>query len=104
MGAWNDAARRPGAESGGESTAATITIPVTPRRRSVGAGAALVLVIVAAVLPYLNSLGGEFVFDDFPLVLHNPNATPGMGLLDWFSRETAPGPVYRPLPMVTYAL
>src|SRR6266481_9113034 len=36
----------------------------------------LAAVVVAAVLPYLDSLQGAFVFDDFGLVTQNPYARP----------------------------
>ncbi|HXJ36249.1 MAG TPA: tetratricopeptide repeat protein [Candidatus Eisenbacteria bacterium] len=104
--AWIGGARRDDAEAGDWGGDETIELTAAPlhRSRPLGETAALVLVLVAALLPYLNSLAGEFVFDDIALVLQNPNRTPGMGLFDWFTRVTAPGPVYRPLPMVTFAL
>src|SRR5439155_9611122 len=43
----------------------------------------LAAVVIAAVVPYLNSLPGAFVFDDFGLATQNPYATPGMPLLAW---------------------
>src|SRR6266404_992042 len=64
----------------------------------------LAAVVVAAVLPYLDSLQGAFVFDDFGLVTQNPYASPGMPLLAWFTRPSTSGSLYRPLTMVSYGL
>src|SRR6266478_6432758 len=64
----------------------------------------LAAVVVAAVLPYLDSLQGAFVFDDFGLVTQNPYASPGMPLLAWFTRPSTTGSLYRPLTMVSYGL
>src|SRR5437870_11324431 len=64
----------------------------------------LAAVVVAAVLPYLDSLQGAFVFDDFGLVTQNPYAAPGMPLLAWFTRPSTTGSLYRPLTMVSYGL
>ena len=64
----------------------------------------LAAVVVAAVLPYLDSLQGAFVFDDFGLVTQNPYAAPGMPLLAWFTRPSTSGSLYRPLTMVSYGL
>src|SRR5436190_1071706 len=51
----------------------------------------LAAIVVAAVLPYLDSLQGAFVFDDFGLVTQNPYAAPGMPLLAWFTRPSPSG-------------
>src|SRR5216117_906223 len=64
----------------------------------------LAAVVVAAVLPYIDSLQGAFVFDDFGLVTQNPYAAPGMPLLAWFTRPSTTGSLYRPLTMVSYGL
>src|SRR5439155_1315111 len=64
----------------------------------------LAAVVIAAVVPYLNSLPGAFVFDDFGLATQNPYATPGMPLLAWFTRPSTTGSLYRPLTMVSYGL
>src|SRR5438094_1907102 len=64
----------------------------------------LAAVVVAAVLPYLDSLQGAFVFDDFGLVTQNPYAAPAMPLLAWFTRPSTSGSLYRPLTMVSYGL
>src|SRR2546427_560164 len=64
----------------------------------------LAAVVVAAVLPYLDSLQGAFVFADFGLVTQTPSAAPGMPLLAWFTRPSTTGSLYRPLTMVSYGL
>src|SRR5438132_2401610 len=64
----------------------------------------LAAVVAAAVLPYLDSLQGAFVFDDFGLVTQNPYAAPGMPLLALFTRPSMTGSLYRPLTMASYGL
>lgn len=60
------------------------------------------LVGAAAILPFLNSLPGEFVFDDLSLIRDHPmvngTASP-LGLLTWVNEPGA----YRPVTMLTYA-
>src|SRR5262245_15431537 len=60
-------------------------------------------VAAAAIVPYLNTLGGGFVYDDHGLVVTNPMATPGMVAWEWFLRPSIPGSVYRPVTMLSYA-
>jgi tetratricopeptide (TPR) repeat protein len=62
------------------------------------------LVAAVAVVAYWNSLSGGFVFDDHGLLFANRNVTPGMRPWDWFTRESSPTSLYRPLTMVTFAL
>jgi hypothetical protein len=71
-----------------------------PRRADVW----LAAVLVAALVPYLNALPAAFTLDDVQLLATNPMATPGMSPLDWFTRPTILGSVYRPLTMLSYEL
>ena len=82
----------------------TVVLPVAPAAAPSHLWALALLVAAAAVLPYLNSLAGGFVFDDHGLLQENPYATPGMRAWEWFLRPSIPGSVYRPLTMATYAL
>ena len=76
-----------------------------PRRRTrLSPAARLVLVALAAALPYLDTLGAQLTFDDHGLVVQNPMATPGMSPFAWFLRESTTGSLYRPLTMASYAL
>ncbi|MEO8601838.1 MAG: DUF1736 domain-containing protein [bacterium] len=60
------------------------------------------LVLLAAVLPYLNSLTASFAFDDVFIVRDNPaiQLQPAADLLLYVYPE---GALYRPLTMLTYA-
>jgi tetratricopeptide (TPR) repeat protein len=60
------------------------------------------LVVLAAVLPYLNALPAEFTFDDVTLIRDNAavQVRPAVHLLSYVYY---PGGLYRPLTMLTYA-
>jgi len=60
------------------------------------------LVGAVAVLPFLNSLHGDFVFDDISLIREHPmvnGSESPLHLLTWVNQPGA----YRPLTMLTYA-
>jgi tetratricopeptide (TPR) repeat protein len=63
---------------------------------------AVAVVIAAAVLPYLNALGGDFTFDDIGVIRDNPavQVFPAWNLLTYVYPF---GDLYRPLAMLTYA-
>lgn len=71
---------------------------MTPRRRALLFG---LVVAAAAVVPYLNSLAGGFVYDDRQLVIGNPRLTDATTVRDLFVHESA-REMYRPLTMLTY--
>lgn len=68
-----------------------------------------VAVLLAALLPYANTLRNGFVFDDVPVVAEN-RAIRSLGNLpalfrsDWWQGRTSRQLVYRPLAMATFAL
>src|SRR5438046_10543323 len=64
----------------------------------------LAAVVIAAVVPYLNSLPGAFVFDAFGLATQNPYATPVMPLLAWFTLPSTSCSLYPPLTIISYGL
>jgi tetratricopeptide (TPR) repeat protein len=61
----------------------------------------VVAVVLLAALPYLNALGGEFVFDDVGVIRDNPvvQRDPFWRV---FTTVYEPGALYRPLTMLTY--
>ncbi len=59
-------------------------------------------VALLAVLPYVNGLGGDFVFDDVLFIRDNP-AVQRQPALQLFASLIQPGSLYRPLTMLTYA-
>jgi hypothetical protein len=59
---------------------------------------------VVGVLPYLNTLGAGFTFDDHGLVILNAFIPPQAPLLAPFATPSTSGALYRPLTMVTYLL
>lgn len=68
----------------------------------------LALLAMVALLPYLNSLGNGFQWDDFHHIRENP-AIRDLGTIPQFFTDPStfsrnPTPMYRPLLMVTYAL
>jgi hypothetical protein len=65
--------------------------------------AALAVTLVGAV-PYLNTLGAGFTFDDHGLVILNPFIPPRASLATPFLGPSTSGALYRPLTMVTYLL
>lgn len=62
---------------------------------------ALVAIGLLAALPYLNALGGDFVFDDVGVIRDNPviQRDPAWRVLDTVYE---PGALYRPLTMLSY--
>jgi Flp pilus assembly protein TadD len=63
------------------------------------------IVGVLAVLSYLNSLHGEFTFDDLGLIRDNPLITGSRAaILPLWTTVYNPGALYRPLTMSTYFL
>jgi protein O-mannosyl-transferase len=75
----------------------------TNLERSVGASRALfaVLVILAAAVPYLNTLTGGFVFDDHTVVPTDPRLLFSWG---WLAPPSITGSLYRPVTMLSYAI
>ncbi len=77
---------------------------LTPRR-------AAILVLVAALAVYLNSLGGQFVFDDTSIIQNNPqirrlsitNLHQVFGSHYW-QTVAGQGGLYRPVVILSYAL
>src|SRR5512143_1191776 len=72
--------------------------PTADRRRARWAFAAIALL---AALPYLNALGGDFVFDDVGVIRDNPAVQRDA---PWrvFTTVYEPGALYRPLTMLSY--
>lgn len=70
------------------------------------AGIAVVACIFAALIPYIGSLGGEFVFDDVPLVQVDPFYTQEANpLMCWkrdFWKDDRKQGLYRPVTLFTY--
>ena len=70
---------------------------------------AALLVVVAAIVPYLNAMSNGFAFDDVPIVADNPRLR-GAGAIatsftaDWWGGRTGKSLLYRPLTMSTFAL
>jgi hypothetical protein len=75
--------------------------PASERARI--AWGALAMAILGA-LPYLNTLGAGFTFDDHGLVILNPFLSPSASLVAPFRGPSTSGALYRPLTMVTYLL
>jgi Flp pilus assembly protein TadD len=63
-----------------------------------------VLVIAAAIGPYLNALTAGFAFDDGPVIRENPVITGPFDLWALLSAPSYPKNLYRPLTMLSYAL
>lgn len=83
--------------------AAAGPLPATaPARSGRHTSAALLLLAALAALPYLNSLGNGFAFDDVDVVRDNPMLAedPPAALL---TAVYYPGALYRPLTFLTYA-
>lgn len=78
-----------------------LPVPSAPARSR---ASAFGLIVAAAVVPYVDTLRGGFVFDDHELIVANPMATPGMHAWDWFLRPSTSASLYRPVTMLTYAL
>jgi len=65
---------------------------------------ALMLIVVVAVVPYLNALQADFTFDDHPHIRNNPVVTDGLDVWRVLATPLPPGDLYRPLTVWTYAL
>lgn len=70
---------------------------------------AALLLGVAAAVPYINSLTGPWLLDDYPLIAANPHVTDPeqwrqLWVSDYWQVTGAPSGLYRPLTMSTYAL
>ncbi|MGD9765810.1 MAG: tetratricopeptide repeat protein [Candidatus Binatia bacterium] len=65
--------------------------------------AAFLATLCLAVVPYLNSLGNDFTFDDPVVVRDNPMVTRGAPA-ELLSAVYALGAVYRPLTMLSYSV
>ncbi len=79
--------------------------PISPRSRNLLCAAIL---IVLTILLYLNSLGGDFVWDDRSLILQNPQIQHPERVLETFAQPlTVFGSnygYYRPVAMMSFAL
>jgi tetratricopeptide (TPR) repeat protein len=77
-------------------TSATARAATAPRTRW-----AVIALALLALLPYLNGLGGDFVFDDVGVIRDNPVI---QRQAPWrvFTTVYEPGALYRPLTMLTY--
>jgi len=85
--------RRGGAIQSRIMTAATV--------RTICLGGVLVL---AAVVPYLNTLSAGFTFDDKPTILENRMVTGGIDVVGTLASPLRPGDLYRPLAVLTFAV
>lgn len=67
-------------------------------------GRRLWLVALAlALLPYLNSIGGDFTFDDLGVIRNNPRVMgPRSSAMELITTAHTVGVLYRPLTMLTY--
>jgi protein O-mannosyl-transferase len=61
------------------------------------------LVGIAAAAVYLNSLGGGYVFDDRWVIVENP-IVQRSSLAEIFTSVYTPGPVYRPVTLLSFAI
>ncbi|MBX7247012.1 MAG: hypothetical protein K1X53_16055 [Candidatus Sumerlaeaceae bacterium] len=67
------------------------------------------LLLLAAILPFLNSLTGPFLLDDVPLIernamVHRLDLLPKLWTTEYWASTGAESSLYRPLTMTTYAL
>jgi len=65
--------------------------------------AAAILPAGAAAVAYLSSIGGGYTFDDRWVILQNPIVQQS-GLYEIITSVYTPGPVYRPLTLLTFAV
>ena len=74
------------------------TVVPAPRRPPTWA---IVAIALMAMVPYLNALGGDFVFDDVGVIRDNPvvQRDPAWRV---FTTVYEPGALYRPLTMLSY--
>lgn len=103
--------RGPGAEREDWSCGQMTRPAGSPGFRCAGwkACATSILLILAAALPYLNSLEGPWLLDDVPLIARNPMVQDParwgrLWTTDYWAVTGAPSGLYRPLTMSTYAL
>src|SRR5215510_495876 len=86
-------------------------VTARPARRALTPRRAAILVFVTAVAVYLNSLGGQFVFDDTSIIQNNPqirsldimNLRNILGSHYW-QAVAGQGGLYRPVVILSYAL
>lgn len=84
--------------------------PAAPRSVRRRPGLSLFLVLLAALLPYLNSLDNGFVLDDRELIVSNPyvQGSAALGALFtadfWEAQNQGRSNHYRPVAMVSFAL
>jgi len=89
---------------GGTRRAPAARSILTPRRVAI-------LIFIAAGAVYLNSLGGQFVFDDTSIIQNNPQIR-GLGITNlrhifgshYWQTVAGQGGLYRPLVILSYAL
>jgi tetratricopeptide (TPR) repeat protein len=79
--------------------AAQAVTPAATRARFAGA----ILPAVMAAAAYMSSIGGGYTFDDRWVILQNPLVQQA-GLWEIFTGVYTPGPVYRPLTLLTFAV
>lgn len=65
--------------------------------------------MLCAALPFLNSLHGPWILDDYPLIAQNPFVRSparwaSLWTSDYWASTGADSNLYRPLPMTTYAI
>src|ERR1700687_3234360 len=63
-----------------------------------------VLLLLLAVLPYLNALSADFTLDDEPDIRNNSAVTHGIDLVGALALPMYPGDLYRPFTVLTYAV
>jgi hypothetical protein len=62
------------------------------------------LVLLLAVLPYLNALTAGFTLDDEAVIRQNGTVTAGVDPIGVLASPLSPGDLYRPLTVLTFAL
>lgn len=62
------------------------------------------LLVLVAVVPYLNTLSAGFTFDDLPTIVNNPVVQNGIDVARALSTPLQPGDLYRPLTVLTFAV
>jgi len=97
-----------GAEGAAEQPVQPVTVPTSSRSSRQGGlpFGALLLVVLAATLPYLNSFGHDFVRDDEILIRDNPAITSFDGLVEGLGRnwwgDRIEGGLWRPVVLVSW--
>lgn len=62
------------------------------------------VLVLFAVVPYLNTLSAGFTFDDLPNIVNNPVVRDGADVVRVLSTPLQPGDLYRPLTVLTFAI